>query len=268
MHIKLRCGSGGSVISEVERSNGDGAGAAESILLTLAFAQGQRPDVDALARLAGLAGATPQFSLSHVPPASEGWAELLAMGLTFDCTGLAPAEPAAMPAEGALLGLERAPVGEAIGLGPGPHLADAAGMIPVLRMLTGIGTQLATLPGVQAVCWNPARCWMPVDYFRKVIAGWIAGGPFPALGLTTLQRESDGAIVSVGLNLLIGQELRFDPAQNFAAPDIARIAVRLIHALIETGRLDAPHEFIGPDRETLQVAPSAQGQQLSVSVRK
>ena len=259
---------GGLVIQTVEGNEPAGSGADTGALLTVVFAPGQRPDLGMLSELAGAADSSPRFTISHSPPAEHGWAELLAMGLTFDCTGLAPAAAAAMPAEGALLGLERMPQGEAIGLAPGPHLADAAGMVPVLRVLAGIGARLVQLPGVQGVCWNRARCWMPAEYFRKVVTTWLAGGPFPALGLTSLQREADGAIVSVGLDLLIGQELRFASSAKFAAPDIARIAVRLIHALIETGPLAGPHDFTGPDGETLQVVPVAHGRQLDVSVRK
>ena len=276
--IEFTWANGGLVIQTVEgnepagnESAGNepaGSGAGDGALLTVVFAPGQRPDIGVLRELAAAPDAMPRFSLSHVPPAEQGWAELLAMGLTFDCTGLAPAAAAAMPSEGALLGLERAPQGEAIGLAPGPHLADAAGMVPVLRILAGIGARLAQLPGVQAVCWNRARCWMPAEYFCKVVGSWLAGGPFPALGLTSLEREGDGAIVSVGLDLLIGQELQFATTEKFAAPDIARIAVRLIHALIDTGPLVGPHDFIGPDGITLQVQPVAHGRRLNVSVRK
>lgn len=255
------------VIRAEDGSVGDEAGGEGRILLSLVFAPGHRPDADSLARLAGSAESSPRFSLSHIAPVGEGWAELLSMGLTFDCRGLAPAAPAPLLADGALLGLEHPPAGEAIGIGPGPHLADGAGMIPVLRVLTGLGVQLAALPGIQAVRWNPARCWMPADYFRKVVSSWLGGGVFPALGLTSLQRESDSAIVSVGLDLLVGQELRFESSANFAAADIARIAVRLIHALIETGPLHSAHDFVGPDGETLQVTPT-HGNQLNVSARK
>lgn len=203
-----------------------------------------------------------------MPDPAEGWVELLADGLTFDCAALAPANPAPMPSGGALLGLEREPEGEAITLSPGPHLADAMGMLPVVRTLAGIGSQLAALPGCAAVIWNPARCWMPPAYFSKVIGGWLADGPFPALGLTSLERESDGSIVSVGLALMIGKELRFIADAKLVTADLARIAVRLIHALIESGPLTQSHNFLGPDRETLVVTPNLRGTQLDVTIRR
>ena len=246
-------------------------GAQSGPVLSLVFAPDQRPGVAALASLAEASlqrAAGARFAISHLSSLAEGWAELLASGLTYDCAGLKPAAPAATPVGGALLGLEQPPVGDAISLSPGPHLAEATGMLPVVRVLAGLGAQLASLPGAAAVCWNPARCWMPPAYFCKVVDNWLADGPFPALGLTSLERDSDGSIVSVGLALLTGQELRFTPDAKLVPADIARIAVRLIHALIDTGPLTAQHSFVGPDRETLLVTPSLRGTQLDVTIQR
>ena len=249
----------------------DSSEANYNTVLSLVYAEGHRPDVAALQALAQAhsnSSAGVRFSLSHVADPAAGWAELLSSGLTYDCAGLAPAAPVPMPSGGALLGLEKAPEGEAISLSPGPHLADAMGMLPVVRVLAGLGAQLASLPGATAVIWNPARCWMPPVYFGKVVDNWLADGPFPALGLTSLERESDGSIVSVGLALLTGQELRFLPDAKLVAADIARIAVRLIHALIDTEPLTGPHTFLGPDRETLRVMPNLRGTQLDVTIER
>jgi len=243
-------------------------GSVESAILTLAFSAGTRPDREQVLALAeGEVVGTP-FTASHLPESADGWIELLAAGLTFDCRGLLPAESEPIPAHEALLGLETRPAGEAISLAPGPHLAEAAGMQPVLRVLAGIGATLAGLPGVTAVAWNPARCWMPPAYFGKVVSSWLAGGPFPALGLTSLQRGRDGSMQTVGLSLLTGQELLFTPDRQLGPADMARIAVRLIHALIEVEPLTAPHQFTGPEGETIDVVPMGQGRQLRVSVRR
>ena len=249
----------------------DSLGANYRAVLSLVYAEGRRPDVAALEALAQAqpkGGAGLRFALSHVPDPGAGWAELLSAGLTYDCAGLAPAAPAPTPTGGALLGLENAPEGEAISLSPGPHLADAMGMLPVVRVLAGLGAQLASLPGATAVIWNPARCWMPPAYFGKVVDNWLADGPFPALGLTSLERTSDGSIVSVGLALLTGQELRFLLDPKLVAADIARIAVRLIHALIDIEPLTGQHSFVGPDRETLLVTPNLRGTQLDVTIKR
>jgi hypothetical protein len=155
-----------------------------------------------------------------------------------------------------------------VALLPGPHLIEGRGLLPVVRVLAGLGAVLAGLPGVQAVCWNPAGSWMAPDYFRKVVFDWLGGGAFPALGLTTLKAESNGAMISQGLELLIGQELRFEPDHELRPAQIARIAVRMIHELIERGPLVETGEFAGPDGEPLLAVPVREGSQLRVMVRR
>ena len=108
---------------------------------------------------------------------------------------------------------------------------------------------------------------MEPAYFRRVVGDWLAGGAFPALGLTSLRRESNGAMVSLGLGLLIGQELRFEPERALSAAAVARISVRLIHELIERGPLQEPEDFVGPDGEALLAVPVRGGEQLRVMLR-
>ena len=248
---------------------GDGAAA----VLSMVYAHGQRPTADALFDLTQREAAGLRFAISHLPTvdAESGaavWAELLAGGLTYDCRGLAPGIPANRPGRGAMLGLHDVPEGEAISLEPAPHLAEGRGMLPVVKVLAGLGGELAQLPGLSAVYWEPARCWMAPKYFRGVVAEWLAGGAFPALGFTSLQRDSDGAMVSAGLGFLIGQELRFDADRRLVPAAVARIAVRLIHSLIESGPLNAAAEFVGPEGERLLVEPVQGGRHLRVVVRR
>ncbi len=232
------------------------------------MAKGQRPNAEAIAALQQNGGSGLDFTISHRPAEGEGWVELLARGMTFDCRGLVPAAAAPMPLPGTLLGLEKQPPGEALVLLPGPHLAEGRGLLPVVRVLAGLGAALAQLPGVQAVCWNPAGSWMGADYFRKVALDWLGGGAFPALGLTTLKRERNGAMVSQGLELLIGQELRFEPDPELTPAQVARIAVRMIHELVERGPLNEADEFSGPGGEPLLAVPVRDGSQLRVMVRR
>lgn len=235
-------------------------------VLSLVFAKGHRPDAGDIAALAGTMDAVLPFSISHEAPAKQGWVELLAMGLTFDCTGLAPAAAAKAPPPGPMLGLDIRPQGEAISLRPGPHLAAGRAMLPVVRGMAGLGARIATLPGLLAVCWRPARSWMAPGYFRKVVADWLAGGPFPALGLATLHRQGDGAMVSHGLDYFIGQELRFEPGHGREPADIARIAVRLIDELILAGPLRQAGQMVGPGGEALRIEPRPDGAMVNVSV--
>lgn len=182
-------------------------------------------------RAFGNASLSVPFALSHVPVGNENWVELLAAGLTCDCHGLAPVGGATHPGDGAPLGLDEPPAGEVVTLQPAPHLAEGAGLFPVVRILTGPGAQLARLPGLLAVYWYPSRRWMAPKYFCGVIEAWLAGGPFPPLGLTSLRRECDGVRVSAGLDFLIALELHFQPDRRLVPAAAAKIAVRLIDDL-------------------------------------
>ncbi|MFM5950254.1 MAG: hypothetical protein ACKOPM_13675 [Novosphingobium sp.] len=205
--------------------------------------------------------------MSHISP-DESWAELLAAGLSFDCRGLAPGNSELVPANGAMLGLHEVPDGEAITLQPAPHLAEGRGMLPIVRVMAGLGTQLATLRGLLAVHWVPARCWMTPKYFCGVIETWLDGGVFPSLGLTSLQRENDGAIVTAGLDYLIGQELRFEPDRRLVPAAAARVAARLTNELVDSGPLQREIEFAGPDGELLKAEPVRQGRQIRLTLKR
>lgn len=228
-------------------------------MLALVFAPGHRLDAAALKALAQTSAAPLDFSISHLAPAGQGWAELLAMGLTFDCLGLAPSPAAATPPDGPLLGLAQRPVGEVVTLRLGPHLSGAQVLLPVVRAVAGVGARLAALPGVEAVCWLPARSWMAPAYFRTVVADWLGGGAFPALGLTTLHQQDDGAMASLGLGWLIGQELRLEPGHGHEPAAVARIAVRLINELVASGALHEAVQLIGPAGERLSLTPQGGG---------
>lgn len=235
-------------------------------VLSLVFAKGHRPDADDIRALAGVADAVLPFSISHDASARHGWIELLAMGLTFDCTGIAPAVAAKAPPPGPLLGLDIRPQGEAISLMPGPHLAEGRALLPVVRTMAGLGARLSTMPGLLAVCWRPARSWMAPGYFQKTVADWLAGGPFPALGLTTLHRQGDGAMVSHGLGYFIGQEVRVEPGHGREPAAIARIAVRLINELVLAGPLRRAERLVGPGGEALLIEPRPDGAMVNVIV--
>lgn len=241
-------------------SQGDGA------VLALAFASGKRPDAGALVALSGQGGLATPFAVTHIAPEADSWAELLTAGLAFDCHGLMPGRFLAPEPNAALLGLAEAPSGEVIGLQPAPHLAEGGGLLPVVRALAGLGAQLCQLPGVQGVYWRPAHCWMASKYFTGVIAEWLKGGPFPGLGLTSLRHAGDGAMVSVGLDYLIGQELFFPANRKLAPAALARIAVRLVNDLVTSGPLLRDAEWTGPEGELVAVEPVGSGNELRVTV--
>lgn len=107
--------------------------------------------------------------------------------------------------------------------------------IAVTKAAVRAALALCDTRGCVAVGWQPADSAMSVSYFRKVAAHWLAGGPFPALGLTSLSPDADGAIVSRGLRPLIGQELRILPAAELPGADRARVAIRVIDHLVMHG---------------------------------
>jgi len=233
----------------------DNAGDTGAAVVSLLFAAGQRPDAATLQALAARDDGALHFAISHQPDPAEGWLELLATGLTFDCRGLAPAAPSPAPPGGTLLGLSAQPGGEAVSLSPGPHLIEGGGLLPVVRVLAGLAVELSRLPGVLAVCWHPARSWMEPGYFRQIVGAWLGGGAFPALGLTTLVREGGSGMTTVGLALLTGQELLLESMDYFSPGASARIAMRLVHELVAHGPLLEPGEFTGPAGETLRAVP-------------
>ncbi|MEO0062907.1 MAG: hypothetical protein RLZZ08_1467 [Pseudomonadota bacterium] len=245
--------------------------------VSLLFAPGTRPDLRAIRALAGGAA---DFVISHDPqgdaadPSGSGtpdathlWVELLAKGLTFDLSGLATGEAAAPPPCAHLYGvpseIAASPL-EAITLAPGPHLAGGGGMLPVIRTLALLAARLTALPGTIAVAWHPARCWSAPDQFRNQVLRWIDGGVFPGFCLAALAPMVDGGLQTEGLALFTGQELRIEPDAGDDRAADAKIAVRLLHQLVETGRVDAEQRFIGPAGDNLRLEPSANGRFVRV----
>jgi hypothetical protein len=220
--------------------------------VSLLFAGGSRPDADAIALLASQSAQADGsdvvgFSISHRPTERPYWLELLALGLTFDLQGLAPGVPAnsAKPAYAFSLPLAEAQGLEGLTLRPGPHLAAGSTLLPVIRAMAALARELARLPGVIAVGWEPARTAMTPDYYRRVVSAWLMGGAFPGLGLCALNRLGDGAVESDGLAFFTGHEIRLEPLAGESPADAARFAIRVIHDLVEngpypSGRIDGP----------------------------
>ncbi|HVR91750.1 MAG TPA: hypothetical protein VHG29_11770 [Novosphingobium sp.] len=233
--------------------------------MSLLFAAGTRPRADDLERLAATQlGDGISFTISHRPEPGAGWLELLAQGLTFDCTGLIPADPAPMPPAEQFYGIDPALAEQELGviaLGPGPHLAAGARLVPLVRTIVGLGARLTALPGITAICWHPARSWIEPAYFARTVGEWLRGGAFPALGLTALKRSADGTLSSTGLGFLIGQEIELTVPGDASSADAARLAVRIIHDLVAGGPLTVPDRLTGPAGEVLDAVP---GRDLSV----
>ncbi|MEO5705700.1 MAG: hypothetical protein ABIT10_06105 [Alteraurantiacibacter sp.] len=236
----------------------------------LLFAAGQRPrvsDIVGHSLKQGQFAVTLESEVDGVGPdagrsvGGRHWAELLANGLTFDLSGLAPG-PGEVPDEGAhFYGFEQSvdlASCEALRLVPGPHLVSGGPMIPVVRCLAWLAAELATLEGLRGVLWKPARAVSSPAYFREGITRWIGGGPFPGLGLTALVPQADDTMISEGLALFTGQELVLDKAIACDRAQAAKLAVRLLHWLVETGPIEQTQSLTGPSGEMLLLEPDLQ----------
>lgn len=237
--------------------------------VSLLFAGGKRPSVDEVARLLAspdMAGAA-AFVSFRPPEDEQGWMELLVNGLTFELTGLRPGKAMPLPQRRHSFGLPEASEisdCEAITLVPGRHVAGGFAMIPVVQAMTGLAAHIALPLGAQAVCWHPAKSWMEPQYFSRVTMNWLAGGAFPALGLTALQANANGAVVSEGLSYFAGQEVIVEGRKGEEAADVARLAVRFVDFIATNGPFKGDLEFEGPGGELLRAEVSGYGKLVTV----
>jgi hypothetical protein len=236
--------------------------------LSLLFAVGERPsaaDIERLLTSDTVSGQRGQ--ISHRPDESEGWVELLANGLTFDLTGLTPAKGTDLPPMEHQFGISLNPAQfgfEAATIAPGQHIAGGGAMVPVVRTMIGLAAAMALPLSAKAVCWHPARSWMEPGYFTRTVANWLAGGGFPALGLTAVVPREEGGVQSVGLAFFTGQEVCVEPLAGEPRPETVKLAVRVIDHLIRHGPLTSPRSLDSPSGEMLRVEPSPDGQQVRV----
>lgn len=201
------------------------------------------------------------FAVSLKPDqTSEGidWVELLANGLTFDLTNLAPGAAAdqweyghffSLPADFDIDELE------AIVIAPGPHMASARPMVPIVRCLAWLAAQLAQIDEVSAIGWGPARTCCSPRYFRDGVMRWLGGGAFPGLGLTALVALENGDMQSEGLALFTGQELRLDAGLASDHAEASKIALRLMHWIAEIGTVEEAISLAGPTGEDIVLEP-------------
>lgn len=258
-------GSGQSGPSDNGAYGGEGAGvvgiastANSKGLAALLFAPGKRPDAQALAELGERTGA---FTVTHRDPASPGWIEVLRDGLTFDIAGLSPDQPVQIErsldhAIGLPNGLDLTTL-EAIGIRPGPHLAGAEHLLPVVRVAAALIAVMAQIPDAVAVSWLPAGSAVSPIWFKQAVDAWVQGGPFPAMALTGLAR-TPSKMASEGLAFLIDQEFTLYASDRKLQERDVRVAVRLVDWLVAHGPVEEPREvvlsgvgpvWLEPDRE-------------------
>lgn len=206
-------------------------------------------DVSALPSLQDLLAQSersPTFAVSHMPDAKDGWAELLRDGLTFDVHGLAGGPAQTPPEISAAVGLDRAALAGkgALMLSPGPHLAGAQRLLPVIRIAADLLADLARIGPASAIVWLPAKLAVRTDLFDKAIRPWFAGGPFPAPAFVAMHPDISGGLRSEGLNLFIGQEFILQSSSGKSKTDLSRVAIRLIDWLVAHGPVSIHTEAV------------------------
>lgn len=111
--------------------------------------------------------------------------------------------------------------------------------IESVRIASRLALRISDLPGCVAVGWHTAASVMEVGYFRSVIDKWLAGGPFPALGLVSLISNPDGSLSSRGLAVFAGQELIVPAEAALSKVERAQAAIRMIDHLAGAGPVEA-----------------------------
>ena len=256
--------------------------------LLVLFEGGERPDC---ARMRQAVSRLDRVSISHDPTLvaadkdigsllagarepSEGageenaWLELLIDGLTFDLMGLQPGPGLALPSaihRFAIADTFDVESAECLGLGAGPHLMGAQATMPVIRALLDLTCDLMSqFINAQAVYWHPSRSLIGRDYFTRIVRDWLAGGAFPALGLTAFARCDDGDLQSEGLSFFTGQELRIKSDIAMDMTSATRLAIRLVHHLVAHGTLERSEHVMAPDGSGLLLSPSDDGRIVRV----
>lgn len=200
--------------------------------------------------------------------AEDAWLELMIDGMTFDLLGLAPDPGVAVPEIEHRFGCSgdiAAETVEAVGLMPGPHIAEGAHTLPVVRALIGLGAALAEeVAEVSALLWTPSRSAIARPFFVRAVSDWLVGGPFPTQGLVVFAAKSSGPLRSEGLTFFIGQELELPPALVAMRVAETRLEARLVHELVALGRLAHPLEIIAEDGTPLLLDPGGGGDTIEV----
>ena len=207
------------------------------------FEAGKVPGVDDIIAASQPGGA---FAVSHVPPPEQGWVELLRDGLTFDLHGLSGGPVMDAPEVDQALGVpvDQLAGAHALMLSPGPHLAGAGRLLPVIRVGVELALDLARIGSPLAIGWIPARNAIAPSWFQKAVSPWLGGGPFPAMALVSLRHDVDETVHSTGLKFLIGQEFQLSDSGSGGREYSTKVALRLVDWLVANGPVSAPCEAV------------------------
>lgn len=198
------------------------------------------------------------------------WLELMLSGMTFDLLGLSPGPCVRTPVIAHRFGCDPdfdPEAVEAMALVPGPHLLDGANSLPIVRAMLDLACGIARrVPGVRTICWSPARTAVALPMFCKSVEAWLAGGAFPALGLTGIALREDRLLASEGLAYFVGQELVIGAELSRNRIRATKLATRLIHEIVGSGRIERPREYRADDGAMLMLSPVRGGSEIEVSL--
>lgn len=251
-------------------AGGGHGGPAVQPCLFLLFPEGSRPSAG---EVRGALARSGTGQVSHDPALSEAivtasdWLEVVVDGLTFDLLGLAPGRSLQARAPRHYFGLAARDlaVSEGIGLAPGPHLAGAANAMPVVRTMLRLAcTFTRQWEHALGALWLPADSVMQRDLFVSATEAWLAGGAFPALGLTGVSERPDGRLASDGLAFFTGQELVLDVALSADRVAATRLLVRLIDRLIGNPPLLGEIPVRLEDGRELRLVPTGAGIEVAL----
>lgn len=227
------------------------------------------PARDAPLQLVAADGGLPESGNLAPHAAGTLWVELLRDGLTYDLEGLSPG-PACLPLpiehrfDDAEISSDAAL--EAVSIAAGPHLAGSERSQPVVRAMLALASDLSQhFEDVAAIAWGPSLSLIGRRYFESVMAAWLEGGAFPALGLTAFAETPDGALQSQGLAFWTGQELRIERPLASDRVAATRLGIRLVNQLVITGGVAQSERIVAPDGTRLVLRPSRSGELVQVS---
>jgi hypothetical protein len=147
-----------------------------------------------------------------------------------------------------------------MGLFPGPHLAEGAACLPIVRTQLALAIDLIDgLPGLLAMLWTPAAVAIDPPAFDLFVREWLQGGAFPAFALVKLDLYKAGGLQTHGLSFFTGQEIKLSPLLSRNRMAGIRLALRVIDELIVLGKIESPVELGIDRRRVLRLSPSEDG---------
>ncbi len=187
--------------------------------------------------------------------------EFTIAGLGFDLAAIGPWNREECPPIQHTFGIAVETIGARSGVSivPGPNITPIAHSLAVIRAGAALVRHIVASGDPLAVVWRPIGSAMEAGYFVRLVEDWLAGGRFPALGLTSLRDAPDGGLHSHGLTLFTGQELRLVPAIADSGVEALALGARLLDRLIGSAPIVSLVELQNEDGRMLRLTPSSNG---------